>query len=63
MGFIYAQGTAVQNDYVEMWTLLDWSNPGKLGTLNQWKATIANPLKLGQASNANEEQLIAARVR
>ena len=29
-------GTAVQNDLGELWTLLDWANPGEVGTAGQW---------------------------
>lgn len=40
-----AQGTAIQNNYEELWTLLNWSNPRKVGTVKQWKRSISEPLK------------------
>lgn len=49
------QGTALQNDYNEMWPLLSWSNPGRLGTGIQWRTTIADPLKNGQSHSATQE--------
>lgn len=42
-------GTAIQNKYDELWTLLNWSNPGKFGPLSTWKTSISNPLKIGQS--------------
>lgn len=66
-------GTAIQNNYEvfrcvnvtyrkELWTLLDWTNPGQLGSLTEWKNKIANPLRLGQSHDANNRQLSVARV-
>ncbi|KAF8312860.1 hypothetical protein DL93DRAFT_2059669 [Clavulina sp. PMI_390] len=49
-------GTALQNDYAELWTLLDWTNPGRLGTRQQWKNTIVKPLKAGQSHTSSAEE-------
>lgn len=49
-------GTAVQNNYEELWTLLNWTNPGRLGTLKQWKWSVSAPLKKGQSSTATLEE-------
>ncbi|KDQ23841.1 hypothetical protein PLEOSDRAFT_1079122 [Pleurotus ostreatus PC15] len=49
-------GTAIQNSYDEMWTILDWTNPGRLGTRKQWKVLVAKPLAVGQSSGSSEEQ-------
>ena len=54
-------GTAIQNKYEELWTLLNWTNPGKLGPLSTWKQAIALPLKLGQSHDATYAQLAKAR--
>lgn len=54
-------GTAVQNKYDELWTLLNWANPGKLGPLSAWKSSISQPLKLGQSHDATVAQLATAR--
>lgn len=44
-------GTVIQNKYEELWTVLNWANPGKLGPMSAWKASICEPLKLGQADS------------
>ncbi|RMZ76097.1 hypothetical protein DV737_g4965, partial [Chaetothyriales sp. CBS 132003] len=54
-------GTAIQNKYEELWTLLNWTNPGDLGPLSTWKASICVPLKLGQSHNASNYELARAR--
>ncbi|KAF2669289.1 hypothetical protein BT63DRAFT_432944 [Microthyrium microscopicum] len=54
-------GTAVQNNYEELWTLLNWANPGAVSTLSRWKLCLSNPLRAGQAHNATVEQLGAHR--
>ena len=55
-------GTAIQNSYRELWTLLDWSNPGRLGTEKQWKVCVARPLELGQSSTAGWKERGKAKV-
>ncbi|KIW89873.1 uncharacterized protein Z519_09302 [Cladophialophora bantiana CBS 173.52] len=54
-------GTAIQNKYEELWTLLNWTNPGKLGPISTWKNSICIPLKLGQSHDASQYQLARAR--
>ena len=54
-------GTAIQNKYEELWTLLNWANPGCFGTLQAWKYKVSTPLKIGQAHDATHEQLATAR--
>ena len=54
-------GTAIQNKYEELWTLLNWTNPGKLGPISTWKEKICVPLKLGQSHNATQYELATAR--
>ncbi|KAJ7145823.1 P-loop containing nucleoside triphosphate hydrolase protein [Mycena epipterygia] len=53
-------GTAIQNSYDELWTILDWTNPGKLGDSAQWRGFISNPLKLGQSASAADGERIRA---
>ncbi|KAG8681958.1 hypothetical protein FRC08_015280 [Ceratobasidium sp. 394] len=55
-------GTAIQNGYKELWTLLDWCAPGKVGTQNQWKLNIGIPLAEGQAHRATQAQVSKARL-
>ncbi|KAB8342992.1 hypothetical protein FH972_022586 [Carpinus fangiana] len=54
-------GTAIQNNYEELWTLLNWSNLGAFGPLASWKQVISEPLKIGQAHDATVPQLAQAR--
>jgi SNF2 family DNA or RNA helicase len=54
-------GTAIQNSYDELWTLLNWTNPGKFGPISVWKHTISDPLRLGQSHDATVAQLSKAR--
>ena len=54
-------GTAIQNSYDELWTLLNWTNPGKFGPISTWKASISEPLKMGQSHDATIHQLSKAR--
>lgn len=54
-------GTAIQNKYEELWTLLNWTNPGKLGPVTIWKKTISEPLRIGQSHDATLHQLSRAR--
>jgi SNF2 family DNA or RNA helicase len=56
-------GTAIQNNYIEMWTVLDWTNPGRLGSIRQWKGYVVQPLAAGQSSEASEEVRSKALVR
>ncbi|KAK2756960.1 hypothetical protein FQN54_004928 [Arachnomyces sp. PD_36] len=54
-------GTAIQNKYEELWTLLNWSNPGRFGPVSTWKTSICEPLKIGQSHDATVHQLSKAR--
>ncbi|MCJ1235853.1 hypothetical protein MMC14_003826 [Varicellaria rhodocarpa] len=54
-------GTAIQNSYDELWTLLNWTNPGKFGPISTWKKSISDPLKMGQSHDATVYQLSKAR--
>ncbi|KAH8171354.1 type III restriction enzyme, res subunit domain-containing protein [Sarocladium implicatum] len=54
-------GTAIQNKYEELWTLLDWANPGHFGSLAEWSQAITKPLTVGQSHDATEAQLGLAR--
>lgn len=54
-------GTAIQNSYDELWTLLNWTNPGKFGPISTWRTTIGEPLKMGQSHDATVAQLSKAR--
>lgn len=55
-------GTAIQNNYEELWTLLNWSNPGRVGTPAEWKKCISKPLAIGQSAKASEGERALAKV-
>lgn len=54
-------GTSIQNKYEELWTLLNWCNPGCVGSIASWKRCICVPLKMGQSHDASYSQLAKAR--
>ena len=54
-------GTAIQNKYEELWTLLNWTNPGRFGPMSTWKSSIVTPLTMGQSHDATIQQLAIAR--
>ncbi|KAI9828538.1 MAG: hypothetical protein M1819_006595 [Sarea resinae] len=54
-------GTAIQNKYEELWTLLNWTNPGRFGPISTWRTSICEPLKIGQSHDATVYQLSKAR--
>lgn len=54
---------AIQNTYSELWTILDWTNPGMAGTKKQWEGYVAQPLTRGQSKSASEEEKLKAVVR
>ncbi|GLB44628.1 putative SNF2 family N-terminal domain containing protein [Lyophyllum shimeji] len=55
-------GTTIQNSYKEMWTILDWTNPGRLGTARQWQGFVVKPLTAGQSAGATEDERAKALV-
>lgn len=55
-------GTTIQNSYQEMWTILDWTNPGRLGTSSQWQKLVVKPLTAGQSTAATENERAKAQV-
>lgn len=54
-------GTAIQNSYDELWTLLNWTNPGKFGPISTWKQCVSVPLRTGQSHDATIHELAKAR--
>ncbi|KAI0920468.1 hypothetical protein AcV5_010192 [Taiwanofungus camphoratus] len=53
-------GTAIQNSYMELWTILNWTNPGRVGTKGQWEGYVVRPLTVGQSKTAKDEEHIKA---
>ncbi|DBA69980.1 TPA: hypothetical protein ACH3X2_012333 [Trebouxia sp. C0005] len=56
-------GTAMQNDYDELFNLLDWAVPGGLGDRHQFKIYYEEPIKLAQKNDVNEAALGKGRSR
>ena len=50
-------GTPIQNDLRELWSLLDFVFPGRLGTLPTFEQEFAMPIKYGGYSNASPMQV------
>jgi hypothetical protein len=47
---------------MELWTILDWTSPGRVGTKKQWKGFVGKPLKEGQSRGASGEVRAKAMV-
>ena len=47
-------GTAMQNDYDELWALMHWAVPFSLGEYEAFKHDYIVPMRLGQQSTAAE---------
>ena len=50
-------GTPIQNDLKELWSLLDFVFPGRLGTLPVFLKEFADPIRRGGYSNASPMQV------
>ena len=55
-------GIVIQNGYEELWTVLNWTNPGAVGTRKQWKTFVEEPLRIGQSRSATEDEQYKAAV-
>src|SRR3569833_2559485 len=45
-------GTPVENTLSELWAILDWSAPGLLGSLSEFRARWAKPIEAGDPAAA-----------
>jgi superfamily II DNA or RNA helicase len=43
-------GTPVENDLSELWAILDWTTPGLLGSLGEFRSRWAQPVEAGDAA-------------
>lgn len=55
-------GTLIQNRSEEMWTLLDWTNPGAFQDEKTWLHLVAVPMKMGQRKGASAGEVATARL-
>ncbi|EFA84124.1 SNF2-related domain-containing protein [Heterostelium album PN500] len=51
---IILSGTPIQNDLIEFYSMVDFCNPGSLGTLSQFKKDYANPIIRGREDSTKE---------
>lgn len=54
-------GTMIQNSYREMWPLLNWSNPTRVGTEKDWNRFIVRPMQEGQSKDASGKEVAEYR--
>jgi SNF2 family DNA or RNA helicase len=54
-------GTPVENNLSELWAILDWTTPGLLGTLTEFRERWAEPIETGRDVGTGE--LLARLVR
>lgn len=51
----------MQNSLEELWCVLDWANPGCLGTLKEFKNDYANVIEQGKEENLSKEELVKSK--
>ncbi|EDV23386.1 uncharacterized protein TRIADDRAFT_11949, partial [Trichoplax adhaerens] len=56
-------GTAMQNRLSEFWCLLDWANPGCLGTLGTFQKDYESPIKQGRKFNVTKRELANSNLK
>ncbi|XP_074643856.1 uncharacterized protein LOC141900733 [Tubulanus polymorphus] len=56
-------GTALQNNMIELYSLLNWANPNCLGSPKYFHERFAKAIEMGQKHDANKRQLAEARLR
>ena len=54
-------GTLLQNKYEELWCVLDWANPGCLGSLRSFRESYVEPIERGLVVDASKGKLAKAR--
>ncbi|KAF4072241.1 hypothetical protein AMELA_G00260820 [Ameiurus melas] len=54
-------GTILQNNLEELWCVMDWANPGCLGSLSSFKNRFSEPIEQGQKHSATKRALAEGR--
>ncbi|SFC95236.1 DEAD/DEAH box helicase [Bacillus sp. UNCCL81] len=52
-------GTPVENSLIDLWSIVDYVQPGLLGSLSTFKKEFVTPLKSGDNANRIEKELIS----
>ncbi|TSL10194.1 DNA excision repair protein ERCC-6-like 2 [Bagarius yarrelli] len=55
-------GTILQNNLEELWCVMDWANPGCLGSLSKFKTRFSEPIEQGQKHSATKRALAEGRM-
>ncbi|KAI8371788.1 P-loop containing nucleoside triphosphate hydrolase protein [Radiomyces spectabilis] len=53
---VILSGTPIQNDLSEYYSLLDFANPGLLGTTNEFRKNYENPILRGRDADASDKE-------
>jgi DNA repair and recombination RAD54-like protein len=53
---VILSGTPIQNDLSEYYSLLDFANPGLLGTPSEFRRNYENPILRGRDADASEKE-------
>ncbi|EGG19429.1 SNF2-related domain-containing protein [Cavenderia fasciculata] len=53
---IILSGTPIQNDLYEFYAMVDFVNPGALGTPNEFRRDFATPIQKSRDSNSNQRE-------
>lgn len=56
-------GTAIQNRLSELWCLLHWAVPGRVGTYAQWQDLVTKPIAWSQRADAPDNVIATGRIR
>nr|XP_058956968.1 DNA excision repair protein ERCC-6-like 2 isoform X2 [Pocillopora verrucosa] len=56
-------GTPLQNKLEEFWCVLDWANPGSLGSAKNFNQEFGKPMLKGQTFDATKRELAVGRKR
>ena len=54
-------GTPLQNRLQEFWCVLDWANPGSLGSSKRFDADFGKPIRRGQRFDVTKRELALGR--
>lgn len=53
----------MQNNFIELWTLLDFVQPNCLGLVTDFRKFYVTPIKHGQRKDSTKRELILAKLR